>query len=221
MKSSAAESIRTPATPRSNQKRSTSSCSSRTSSFSQLRSGCSGAKRCRYHSAGVPSSSCVCVQALPPKMDDQSFGGSSPCGPRPGRNQKRARSGSRGQLRARPGTTDADRSSGSGRCRRSHGCPAPQPRRSAAPLRRASRTSGRCRGSRRRRSRRRPSATDTRGEPDRVDPQVAEVRKPGSHSGEIADAVAVAVREAAHVDLVDDRATPPGKGAPGAGIGPR
>ena len=37
------------------------------------------------------------------------------------------------------------------------------PRRSAAPPRPASRTSGRCRGSRRRRSRRRPSGTGTRG----------------------------------------------------------
>ena len=51
---SAAESIRTPATPRSSQKRSTSSCSFRTSSLSQLRSGCSGANRWRYHSPGRP-----------------------------------------------------------------------------------------------------------------------------------------------------------------------
>ena len=49
-----------------------------------------------------------------------------------------------------------------------------------------------------------------RREPDRVDPQVAQVGEPGTHSGEITDAVSVAVREAAHVDLVDHGATPPG-----------
>ncbi len=38
-------------------------------------------------------------------------------------------------------------------------------------------------------------------EPDRVDPQVAQVGELGPHSGEIADAVSVAVREAPHVDL--------------------
>ncbi len=68
-----------------------------------------------------------------------------------------------------------------------------------------------------------------RREPDRVDPEVAQVRKLRSHSGEIANAVSVAVREAAHVDLVDDGATPPRTpfvsveawSALGAGIGPR
>ena len=52
---STAESMRTPAAPRSNQKRRMSSCSRRTSGCVQFRSGCSGVKRWRYHSPGVPS----------------------------------------------------------------------------------------------------------------------------------------------------------------------
>ena len=58
--SSAAESMRTPATPRSNQNFSTSSCSRRTSGWFQLRSGCSGVNRCRYHSPG-----CLGIRAGP------------------------------------------------------------------------------------------------------------------------------------------------------------
>jgi hypothetical protein len=54
--------------------------------FVQFRSGCSGAKRCRYHSPSATR-----VQALPPKIDCHWFGGSSPLAPRPGRNQKRVR----------------------------------------------------------------------------------------------------------------------------------
>ena len=82
--SRAAESIRTPATPRSNQKRSTSSCSRRTAGWDQLRSGCSGAKRWRYHS---PSS--TRVQGEPPNSRRQSLGGSSPCSPRARRGSGR------------------------------------------------------------------------------------------------------------------------------------
>ena len=96
MVSSAAESIRTPSTPRSNQNRRMSSNSWRTSGLAQLKSGCSGANRCRYHSPGAPSGAVVLVHAGPPKIDRQSFGGRSPPGPRPGRNQNRSRSGDPG-----------------------------------------------------------------------------------------------------------------------------
>ncbi len=80
-----------PSTPRSNQNRSTSSNSRRTSGLPQLKSGCSGANRCRYHSPGVPSGSVTRVQAGPPKIDCQLFGGWSPPGPLPGRNQNLSR----------------------------------------------------------------------------------------------------------------------------------
>ena len=42
-----------------------------------------------------------------------------------------------------------------------------------------------------------------RREPDRVDPELAQVGQLRPHAGEIADAVTVPVREAPHVDLVD------------------
>ena len=48
-----------------------------------------------------------------------------------------------------------------------------------------------------------------RRDPDGVDAEVAQVRQPGPDAGQVADAVAVAVGEAADVDLVDDRAAPP------------
>ena len=92
----AAESIRTPSAPRSNQNRRMSSNSSRTFGFDQLKSGCSGANRCRYHSPGPPSGPLVRLHAGPPKMDCQSFGGSAPLGPRPGRNQNRSRASAPG-----------------------------------------------------------------------------------------------------------------------------
>ena len=46
--------------------------------------------------------------------------------------------------------------------------------------------------------------------PDGVDAEVAEVAEAGAHAGEVADAVAVGVGEAAHVELVDDGVAPPG-----------
>ncbi len=79
--------MRTPATPRSNQKRSTSSCSRRTSGWAQFRSGCSGVNRWRYHS---PSG--TRVQVRPENCEGQLLGGSSPFSPRPGRKWKRLRS---------------------------------------------------------------------------------------------------------------------------------
>src|SRR5882757_6106132 len=75
-----ATSIRNPATPRSNQNRNISSNSVRTSGFSQFRSGCSGANKCKYQSPSGRR-----FQAEPPNADGQSVGGSSPFGPRPGR----------------------------------------------------------------------------------------------------------------------------------------
>jgi hypothetical protein len=48
-----------------------------------------------------------------------------------------------------------------------------------------------------------------RREPQHVNPQGREVVQPRSDSGEIADAVCIAVREAAGPDLVDDALLPP------------
>ena len=211
--SSAAESMRTPSTPRSNQNRRTSSNSRRTSGLSQLRSGCSGANRCRYHSPGVPSGFVVRVQAAPPKIDDPVV-----------RRQLAVRAAARAEPEAVP--LGRARAGGerlpepavlvgewlgtmSTMTRMPSACASrdqlPRPRR-------ACRRAGRCRGSRRRRSRRRPSATGTRGEPDRVDAEVAQVGQARADAGEVADAVAVAVGEAAEVDLVDDGAAPPRAG---------
>ena len=88
--------MRTPSTPLSNQNRRMSSNSCRTTWLFQLKSGCSGANRCRYHSPGVPSGLVVLVHARPPKMDAQLFGGWSPFSPVPGRNQNSSRSGAPG-----------------------------------------------------------------------------------------------------------------------------
>jgi hypothetical protein len=52
------------------------------------------------------------------------------------------------------------------------------------------------------------------GEPDRVDPELAERGESLGDAGEVADAVAVRVRERARVDLVDHGGAPPlGSGA--------
>ncbi len=48
-----------------------------------------------------------------------------------------------------------------------------------------------------------------RGEPDGVDPETGQVGQPGAHPAQVADAVAVAVREGADVHLVDDGIAPP------------
>ena len=58
-----------------------------------------------------------------------------------------------------------------------------------------------------------------RREPDGVDPEVAQVGEAGTHAREVAGAVAVAVGEAADVDLVDDRVAPPGGVVGHAGLG--
>src|SRR5690606_12235885 len=49
-----------------------------------------------------------------------------------------------------------------------------------------------------------------RGQPDGVDPEVAEVGEALAYSGQVADAVSGGVGEAADVDLIDDGITPPG-----------
>jgi hypothetical protein len=46
-------------------------------------------------------------------------------------------------------------------------------------------------------------------EPDGVDAEVGEVAQPGADTGEVTDAVAIAVAEAARVDLIDHRIAPP------------
>jgi hypothetical protein len=48
-----------------------------------------------------------------------------------------------------------------------------------------------------------------RAQPDRVDAQLAQVAHPRRHAGDVADAVAVGVGEAARVDLVDHGLSPP------------
>jgi hypothetical protein len=48
-----------------------------------------------------------------------------------------------------------------------------------------------------------------RGEPDRVDAEGGQVGQAGPDTGQVADAVAVAVRETADVHLVDDGIAPP------------
>ena len=48
-----------------------------------------------------------------------------------------------------------------------------------------------------------------RREPDRVHPEAGDVVEMGADPGQVADAVAIAVGEAARVDLVDDAALPP------------
>ncbi|SIM48153.1 Uncharacterised protein [Mycobacteroides abscessus subsp. abscessus] len=83
--------MRKPSTPRSDQKRRVVRKSARTSGLSQFRSGCSGAKLCRYH---CPSS--TRVQAGPPKIEIQSAGGSAPSGPCPSRKMYRSREGEPG-----------------------------------------------------------------------------------------------------------------------------
>ena len=214
-----ATSMRNPSTPRSSQKRRIESNSARTSSFVQSRSGCSGAKRCRYHWPGRPSASVTRVHAGPPNTLCQSLGGVSPPGPRPSRKMYRARS-------ALPG--------GAASAARNHGCSlevwlgtrstitrSPSPWASAT---RASKSASvpKC-------------GVDVavvghvvagvglgrrveRVQPDGVDAEVGDVGQPRPDAGQIADAVTVGVGEAADVDLIDDGVAPPGR-VRGAGVG--
>ena len=54
-----------------------------------------------------------------------------------------------------------------------------------------------------------------RVQPDRVDAQVAKVRQPGPDAGQVPDPIAVSVREAADIELVDHRVPPPRGARPG------
>jgi hypothetical protein len=54
-----------------------------------------------------------------------------------------------------------------------------------------------------------------RRQPQHVHPEVLQVVQPRAQAGEVADAVTVAVGEAARVDLVDDGAAPPRVGLHG------
>ena len=196
-----------PSAPRSNQNRSTSSNSARTAGFAQLKSGCSGANRCRYHSPEGETR----VQAGPPKIDCQSFGGRSPDGPRPGRNQNRSRSAEPGRSRKRGPKPrmliravvrdDVDDDPNAERVRLGD-------ERVCVRQRAEDRVDVPVIGdvvTRVRHRRRVP-----RVEPDRVDAEPSQVGQVRAHAGEIADPVPVPVGEAAHVQLVDGGAAPPG-----------
>ena len=54
-----------------------------------------------------------------------------------------------------------------------------------------------------------------RVQPDRVDAQVAKIRQPGPDAGQVPDPIAVRVREATDIDLVDHRVPPPRGARPG------
>jgi hypothetical protein len=54
-----------------------------------------------------------------------------------------------------------------------------------------------------------------RVQPHRVDAQVAKVRQPGPDAGQVPDSIAVRVREAADIDLVDHGVPPPWGAGPG------
>ena len=205
-----AESMRTPATPRSNQKRRMSSCSARTSGWFQLRSGCSGVKRCRYHSPGVPSGLTVRVHVSPWKFEIQLVGISSPFGPLPGWNQKRSRSGLPGpaaracwnqRVLARDVVRDDvdDRADAEleGLADEQLGVlEGAEGGVDVAVVRDVVAAVG---------ERRRVPGV----EPERVDAELLEVPESTAHAAQVAGAVAVRVREAADVDLVDHRAAPP------------
>ena len=202
--------MRTPATPRSNQNRRMSSCSAQTSGCSQLRSGCSGANRCRYHSPSATR-----VQAGPPKIDCQSFGGSSPfvalAGPEP-EALARGRARSCGQRLPEPRVLvrdvvrdDVDDRADAERARLRDqllGLPErAEGRIDRAVVRDVVAGVG---------QRRRVPGV----EPERVDAEPGQVRQARADTGQVAGAVAVGVGEAAYVDLVDDRVAPPEARAP-------
>ena len=199
-----------PATPRSNQNRRISSCSRRTSGWSQFRSGWSDANRCRYHSPGVPSGLVVRVHVVPEKGDGQAVGISSPPGPRPSRNQNRARSGEPGGESIAAWNQACSTDTWLGTMSTIVRIPTACGLRDQA-LRLLERAE---RGIDRPVVRDVVAAVGERGavpgrEPDRIDAQVGEVGEPRADAREVADAVAVAVREAARVDLVDDGVAPP------------
>ncbi len=213
-----ATSTRKPSTPRSSQKRRIESNSSRTSWLVQLRSGCSGANRCRYHWPGEPSASMTRCHAGPPKTLCQSLGGSVLSAPRPSRKTYRARSGLWG---------------GAARAAANQGCWSEVwfgtrstmtliPRAWVSPDEVVEVGEGAEHG------------VDAavvgnvvagvglgrgveRVQPDGVDAKVVDVRQAGADAGQVAHPVAVGVGEAADVDLVDHGAPPPRTVSHGAG----
>ena len=208
-----ATSTRKPSTPRSSQKRRIERNSSWTAGWSQLKSGCSGAKRWRYHS---PSG--TRVQAGPPKRDSQSLGGSSPFWPRPLRKWKRSR-------RAEPGPSASAAAEPFvlvGAVVGDEVDDDPQ----AQPVGLADHGLGVVQGAEHRVDGAVVgdvvAGVGLRGgvegaEPDGVDAQVAQVRQPAADAGQVPHAVAVAVGEAARIDLVDHRVAPPPGGGRGGG----
>ena len=152
----------------------------------------------------------VRVHAEPPKIDCQPFGGSSPSGPRPGRNQKRSRSGEPGarrERRAEPRVLvrdvvrdDVDDRADPERARLGDQLLGLR----EGPERRVDRPVVGDVVARVGHRRRVPGV-----EPEGVDAEVAQVGQPVADARQVADAVAVRVGEAPDVDLVDDGVAPP------------
>ena len=214
-------SSRKPSTPRSSQPRIIASWAARTAGSRQLRSGCSAQERVQVElpAAAVPAS-----QAEPPKNDTQLFGGT-------GRPRRRP-AGSRQRYQSACSLSRLERESTNHGWRwlvwlRTRSRTTASPRSWAArdePVEVVHRAEQRID---RRVVRDVVAEVEARRgvdrrEPDRVDPERLEVVEMGRDPGQVADPVAVAVGEAARVDLVDDAAPPPvgrqGTGAwPGAG----
>ena len=169
--------------------------------------GLLGAKRCRYHSPSV-----VRVQADPPKIDCQSFGGQLAVRTRcpPGTRSARAPATRAGAASASSEPrvlvrdvvrNDVDDRADPERPRLGDQLlclgERPECRIDRAVVRDVVAGVG---------ERRRVPGV----EPESVDAERAQVRKPRPDTGEVADPVAVSVGEAADVDLVDDRFAPPG-----------
>ena len=169
--------------------------------------GLLGVKRCRYHSPGVPSGFTVRVHVSPWKFEIQLVGISSPFGPCPG-GTRSARARAPGPA-ARPANHGCSLEMWFGTMSMIVRMPSSRASLMSSSASSRCRRSGGCRGSPRRRSRRRRGATGTRVEPERVDAEFPEVPESAAHAAQVARAVAVRVREAADVDLVDHRAAPP------------
>ena len=200
-----ATSTRNPATPRSSQNRRISANIGRTRGSRQFQSGWLVSNRCRYH---WPSG--TRVQARPPNLEGQLFGGSSPWAPRPSRKMNRSRSGLPGAAASaflNSGCSDEQWFGTRSTITR-------------MPWSRAPRDQGVEVGEgaeprvhvhvvadvvaavvQRRRV--------ERGQPDGVHAQAGQVPQAARNARQVADPVAVGVGEAARVDLVNNRVRPP------------